>query len=381
MTSNANAEKPPRTRPQARWGQLDQIRAMAAFLVFAWHFIHGADGTPLPFEGAPVFPFAALVDEGHVGVALFMCLSGYIFAKLLDGKNIIYHKFIAARLVRLLPLLIFVFVVAFVISIFKGDAVYRYPIVLIKGLILPVWPNGGWSITVELHFYLILPVILALRHQFRWSIPTFLIISIMIRFISYVHYGEVQSISYWTIIGRIDQFLFGIFFYDERAEVKGRHLIATAVIALFGAGYFLFDKAGGFYALGGRYPSPSYIWIILPTFEALCCSIVIAWFGESFTLEGRVARLVEKLGFYSYGIYLLHFFFVFRVSQFVSSEIMPLDNFYVALAWSIPAFVLMLVPAVVAYHAIEAPFQRFKPVYARRSKPADLLNNDSPGER
>jgi len=28
----------------------------------------------------------ALLDEGHTGVALFMTLSGYLFAKLLDGK-------------------------------------------------------------------------------------------------------------------------------------------------------------------------------------------------------------------------------------------------------------------------------------------------------
>lgn len=55
---------------------LDQVRGVAAFLVVAWHFLHGASGTPVPFEGAPaVFPLA-LADEGHTGVALFMVLSG-----------------------------------------------------------------------------------------------------------------------------------------------------------------------------------------------------------------------------------------------------------------------------------------------------------------
>lgn len=377
MPSAGNSEMLLSTGSKARWGQLDQIRALAAFLVFAWHFIHGAEGSPLPFDGAPVFPFAALFDEGHVGVALFMCLSGYIFAKLLDGKRIIYSDFIAARLVRLLPLLIFVFVTQLLILYFNGDPVYRYLITLLKGLVRPTWPNGGWSITVEFHFYLICPMILYLKRRFYWIIPLFLIISIFIRFIMFECTGSVQDISYWTIIGRIDQFLMGIFCYDKRFIFRGRNLVAFLAISFLGFVYFLFDKAGGFYAFGGGYPSPSWIWIILPTIEAICCSIAIAWFGESFTFEGLLARFVEKIGFYSYGIYLLHFFFVFRVSAFIHSEIMPLSNFYTALAWCIPAFLLMLVPAVLAYHIIEKPFQKFKPVYVRCPEPAEFQSANS----
>ena len=55
-------------------------------MVFAWHFTH-AGGYPVPLEYSPnAFPLA-IFDEGHTGVALFMTLSGYLFAKLLDGKG------------------------------------------------------------------------------------------------------------------------------------------------------------------------------------------------------------------------------------------------------------------------------------------------------
>lgn len=55
---------------------LDHVRALAAFMVFAWHFTQAANGYPVPFEYVPaLFPFS-LLDAGHTGVALFMTLSG-----------------------------------------------------------------------------------------------------------------------------------------------------------------------------------------------------------------------------------------------------------------------------------------------------------------
>ncbi len=58
------------------------MRALAAFLVFSWHFTHGRESWPIPFGYAPSIFLLAPLDEGHTGVALFMTLSGYLFAKL-----------------------------------------------------------------------------------------------------------------------------------------------------------------------------------------------------------------------------------------------------------------------------------------------------------
>ena len=65
---------------------LDHIRALAAYIVFSWHFVHVHDGHL--GDSPSIFPLS-LLTEGHTGVALFMTLSGYLFTKLLDGKNII----------------------------------------------------------------------------------------------------------------------------------------------------------------------------------------------------------------------------------------------------------------------------------------------------
>jgi peptidoglycan/LPS O-acetylase OafA/YrhL len=95
--------------------------------------------------------------EGHTGVALFMTLSGYLFAKLLDGKDINYVSFIwnrALRLLPLLPLLLFVIAIVGIRDYFYKDLNTVDNLERIaKGLILPTLPNGGWSITVEFHFF------------------------------------------------------------------------------------------------------------------------------------------------------------------------------------------------------------------------------------
>ena len=88
---------------------LDHIRAVAVFVVFIWHFNHFDEGQ----LAAPlVFPLS-LFTEGHTGVAIFMVLSGYLFAKLLGNKKINYPVFLYNRGLRLLPLLLCVlFIIA-----------------------------------------------------------------------------------------------------------------------------------------------------------------------------------------------------------------------------------------------------------------------------
>jgi peptidoglycan/LPS O-acetylase OafA/YrhL len=75
-----------RSSSGAHYIALDHIRALAAFLVVTWHFLH----TFIPYEYVPPVFLLSLLDEGHTGVALFMTFSGYLFAKLLEGRPIIY---------------------------------------------------------------------------------------------------------------------------------------------------------------------------------------------------------------------------------------------------------------------------------------------------
>ena len=344
---------------------LDHLRALAAFMVFSWHFTHAGHGFPVPFEGAPrVFPLAVL-DEGHTGVALFMTLSGYLFAKLLDGAEIRYPVFFYNRLLRLLPILIVALLLYAALVYFRNGDLKALLRDVRKGWLYPTLPNGGWSITVEMHFYLVLPLLLFFNRWKPFLLLSLIPVFIVLRAVLYWYAGEIQSLAYWTIIGRIDQFTLGIVAYHYRAFFS-RGVLAACALATFMAFYWWFDWRGGFYQMPS-YPSPSRLWIIIPTLEGLAYSILIAWYDRRL-VDGRSAlsRFIGRLGAYSYSIYLLHFFIVFEAAQFIHRHIMPLDNFYIACLWSALVFALMIVPGYLSFRFIESPFLKLRQNYLLR---------------
>ncbi|MCH4891775.1 acyltransferase family protein [Sphingomonas sp. SFZ2018-12] len=351
------------------WIALDHIRALAAFLVFCWHFLHWMDGTPVPFDGAPDVFVLAPFDEGHTGVALFMALSGYIFAKLLDGRRILIGWFLWNRLLRLAPLLLVTMALAGANIVLHGGDWAGYAASLPLGLILPSWPNGGWSIAVELHFYVILPLLLVvLRRNPAW-LALSLLGSIALRTGIFLQLGEVKTAAYFTIIGRYDDFVLGILAFQYRHHFGRRHRLALLVLLAYCAFYWAFDRLGG---SNGLERSP--IWIILPTIEAACFAALIAYYDQSTAFRDRgVSWLVAKAGAYSYSIYLLHAFVVHHMARLLD-RYFDLSNFYVALAFAVPAFLAMLPIGYLSYRFIEAPPLAYRRRYAiadpAQSRPA-----------
>ncbi len=104
---------------------------------------------------------------------------------------------------------------------------------LLRGYVLPALPNGGWSITVEFHFYVILPILLNKAVKF----PNLLILSLVVfvgaRVGFYILVGEIQAVSYWTIIGRIDQFLLGIIAFKLKDHIAGKKYLASPIAFFF----------------------------------------------------------------------------------------------------------------------------------------------------
>lgn len=346
---------------------LDHVRAVAAFMVVTWHFVHAANGYPVPFSYVPsVFPLS-LLDEGHTGVALFMTLSGYLFAKLIDGRAIDFAAFIYNRMLRLLPLLVVVVILGGCKLLLQGHKLDQYVMSIACGFVLPTLPNGGWSITVECHFYILLPYFYRMQITIWWFPLAVVLSAILTRLFIWLIAGEVQQAAYSSILGRIDQFAFGILLARFRLSMKRKHWIAFSLSLAFSLFYWWFDYVGGFTSFP-KYPSPSVVWIFLPTLEGIVYALLIAWYDTSFNHStGPFSKFVGTLGQYSYSIYLLHFFVVFEVAKLVDKHLVDLSNFYIAALFSLLFFSLMVIPAYFSYKYIESPFLRLRKPYVKKT--------------
>lgn len=342
---------------------LDQVRALAALMVFTWHFTHFTNGYPVPFEGAPVIFPLALLDEGHTGVSLFMTLSGYLFAKLIDSKKILYKSFLYNRALRLFPLLLVVILVAGVQQALSGGSLLEFCKSILSGVIYPTLPYGGWSITVEFHFYVLLPLLLAFMRYNRYSLLLVVVAFIGLRYVLFRHYLDAQSFTYLTIIGRMDQFVFGIFMFALRDKIVGNWALAVVTAILFSIFYLWFDDIGGVYR-HTKDVFPAWIWLILPTIEGFSYGLLISWYDNSCKPMSRgLSRLIGFIGELSYSIYMLHFFFVFKLAQFVHENIINISNFYLGLLAAIICFLLSLPISYLSYSFIEKPFLKLRRPY------------------
>ena len=338
---------------------LDHVRALAVYMVYTWHFTHFNTNH---YDPPPAYPFS-IFSEGHTGVALFMVLSGYLFAKLTFGKQIQYGAFLWNRFLRLVPLLLLVFLIVGLVRYFTDQDMSLYARELLYGFIHPTWPNGGWSITAEFHFYLVLPLLLFVARKNKSLLFLILGIAVCARLLLYHQMGQIQTLSYWTIVGRIDQFLLGIAAFYFRDQIKGRHWMALFVFLGFALFYRYFDLMGGFME-NPSYPSPSHLWIYLPTAEGFTYAFLIAWYDHSFRHgNGPISRFIAAIGAYSYSIYLLHFFVVFKMAHAINDHIVEINNFYQAWWISTLSFAVMIPISYVSYHFFESWFLKFRTRY------------------
>lgn len=347
-----------RSSEGAYYARLDHVRALAAFLVFFWHGFR----TWGPAELVPSLIPLSLLEEGHTGVSVFMVLSGYLFAKITDQKDIAYPAFLWNRFVRLAPLLAVVFLYSAVFSGFDFAAFFQ-------GLIFPVWPVTAWSLTVEIHFYIIFPLLIFIQRKFGTSwLTSLVILSVSFRSCIWLIHGEVQSAAYWTIVGRFDQFLLGIvFFYASKSKpfLLHAHWILLASLVGFSAFWHYFNQLGGFFGIED-YPSRTPLWIIIPTIEAVAFGSAIASYENlKIEISPRLDSAIAYIGKVSYSIYLLHYIVIVDFLK----PVMPVSlSILQTTVFTLAIFPLVLALSGLSYRYIESPFMRFRIRYLRTSE-------------
>ncbi len=334
--------------------RLDHIRGFAAFMVFFWHFTH----VYIPHDYVPSVPLMSLLEEGHMGVGLFMTLSGYLFAKVIDGRSLDLRRFYLNRLLRLMPL--FLLVLAY--WCWRGRVA---PADIIPGLITGSLPGGTWSIVVELHFYVLFPLLLMLQRRGPIVYPlAMLAAAISLRAAIWSETGNVQDAAYWTIIGCIDFFVVGMM-ANELAKldaVKQRAwlLLAAGLAGATALAHGL-NLAGGFF---GTATHPG--WFVLPTLQALAfAAVIVGYEAARIPMPRLVDRVLAKVGEVSYSIYLLHFIVFTVLAKKLNGLGFDMSDFTTAALMSVAVFPAIVIVSMVSYELVEKPFLRLRKAYQR----------------
>lgn len=355
---------------------VDHLRAFAAMLILVYHGVGAltskivySDGNPLDHWVFTSNPLYSVIIEGHTAVGLFMVLSGFIFTYGAFNREISYSSFIRNRFLRIFPLFIFLTVVGS--YIYQGN--YNFLSMLQSVFLFSSLPgslNIGsfsamfWSISVEFMFYLIFPFLLTIfqRHG-TGKLLQILLIMIIFKIIAFLLGANIRDVSYWTIVGRLDQFILGmiaakIFIKCDLNKIKWVFILASSFIAIV-LMHFILNKLGG-------WPVVAFWKVFWPSIEGSVWSIFLISYVKLFRENKNfLQRALSKIGEMSFSIYLIHYIVLVIIRDhgwfFNFVNLSPLKNSLISSIIIIMPIVFII--SVLTYNNIEKPFLQLRKRY------------------
>lgn len=357
---------------------VDHLRGFAAILIFVYHVYillgHQIEfGAPFMFTRWPDADniVAALVIEGHTAVSLFMVLSGFIFTIGAYQATLSYVDFLRNRLLRTYPL--------FVLLLLAGVCAYpeRFSLpALAQSIFFLANLRGAfdagaisamfWTIAVEWQFYLVFPLLILFVNRFGLRyVLGLLLVFIVLRLGAVALGANARDLSYWTILGRMDQFLIGI----ASGVLFRRHFRAgtgmdVLCIASGGAVLMLlyaFNQAGGSLVV-----KP--FKVLWPTVEALAwAGVILGYLSLSRWLPALLSRGLVALGTISYSMYLTHFVII---DICIRHRLFLHLTGYAPGTSALVSGLLIILPVVLlvstlTYHTVEKPFLALRTSYVK----------------
>ena len=315
----------------ARMPELDGLRGLAIAMVLVYHFFVGQVYPP---RGTFLAGVKRLCDLTWSGVDLFFVLSGFLLGGILldnRGKRNYFKAFYARRACRILPLYTAVVLAYFVARALVSGTWRATPFAYLLEPALPAWSYltftqnfvmaareafGAhwlavtWSLAIEEHFYIFLPLFLSIVPVRRVPVIILVLVAgvMALRAVVYANAGTWIS-SYVLTPCRVDGLLLGVLGAWCMREPRVRQALEQHVSALRLAVVALAVAClatvltmsqtvgscvvayGGFTALALFYTALM-IWILL----------------DSKTWVNRLFRtpVLRFLGVISYGVYMVH---------------------------------------------------------------------------
>lgn len=355
---------------------VDHIRAFAALLVVTYHgaqLFSAALRTPPHFQWLySANPALTVIFEGHTGVALFMVLSGFIFTVGTLGHEVSWTRFMANRVLRIYPLLVLLAFIGMAaqLSVFSPSGF----LLVLAGLTrLPGATELGaisamfWAVGIEMQFYLIFPLLNRILTRFGLAVFARLLLAVIVvrGLVWLVTAGahDATSMLYYTIAGRIDQFLLGMIgawlFVHRRRWFQGWWKVAVVLVVAVGA-LWEFNQVHGF-------ASNADFRLGVTDVEGAIWALAILTYVSTLRADNAATRAVAKIGELSYSTYLLH---IMVLTALVNARWFVVVRGFDPVANALLTTVVVLIPLVLAvsfvtYHGVEQPFLRMRVRYLR----------------
>jgi peptidoglycan/LPS O-acetylase OafA/YrhL len=294
----------------------------------------------------------------HIGVSLFFSLSGFLLTQKYGlSSKFSYQKYYENRFFKIFPLYWFVLLV-----VILGQKTTEINAILINVLLLQgLWDNAQiwfiqptWSLTVELIFYLLLPIfvrILAYNKLF------FVIICFFVA--AFLAYEEAYFLLFNTILGRSLDFLVGMLIAMQKEQldkkiaalkIKPNTLLLISSVLLIGLlTYYVSAQKGA--EIGIYAAFPAFIYTCVQPFVIFLLLYALIRKNE-ITPNIFMGKTLLQVGRYTYAFFLIHQGFI----QTFLWQIFPnrLINFILLCAISVFLFTFVE-NKIVKWHSASKP--------------------------
>ncbi|WP_332846881.1 acyltransferase family protein [Pseudomonas lactucae] len=302
----------PQDHPKTRW--MDGLRGVAAALVSLNH-------APLVLINLIIVPkvfYFDLVDSsflsffGAIGVQVFFCITGFLFAgKIFSSRPIDWTDFYAKRVRRIVPAFFLASVIALLIALWfswplvqkLSDIIPALPAVFGFGLLPMPTINGfnfsrllgvAWTLAIEWKFYFVLPIVyIAIIYNRKKTLAAIIAFAFIDLYLN--------DASAWAFF--IPGALCALFSAKEFSR-------STRIIAGFIATGIILAM---FYRIGAKSNYGLEQWL---TVSALFAALTIS------RPSILATRVFVALGTVSYSFYLLHAMTLFAVFAFIDRYIL-----------------------------------------------------------
>lgn len=353
---------------------LDGIRALAVLLVMLHHYL-------MPFSSYLAHGIFGkltimLAKIGWVGVDMFFVISGYLITQILIKRPVKdiqdYKSFIANRAWRLLPAYITCLLV------FTYVALELSPNSKVLNNSASLWTLTSnlqsafidrtalldsqfnlvhfWSLALEWHFYLAIPLLLWLLRAY-WLVAFLLLIVAFATRMTFQKAGVSDNAIYAFTLCRLDAFAMGIFLSVYLPKIKHQFI---PYLGCLGLTFFILLL---FIIAVDSTPFKKILWLQTYGYTLIAGSLALA-LSPIISGQAKMVNILESkplvaIGRQSYSLYIWHLvFFPLVIEIVISLKFQPYQSIIFVLSIS---SLISIISSTISYQFIETRcYQLFK---------------------